>query len=83
MQVSVLGSGSKGNAVYIESEKTAVLIDAGFSGKQLSTRLAALGKDILRVNGVLLTHEHNDHIIGAGVISRRLKIPVWQSSMFK
>ncbi len=76
MQVSVLGSGSKGNAVYIESEKTAVLIDAGFSGKQLSTRLAALGKDILRVNGVLLTHEHNDHIIGAGVISRRLKIPV-------
>lgn len=76
MRFSVLGSGSKGNAVYIESNKTGVFVDAGFSGKQLSTRLSAIGKDIAGVNAVLLTHEHNDHITGAGVVSRRMRIPV-------
>jgi phosphoribosyl 1,2-cyclic phosphodiesterase len=80
MQFSILGSGSKGNAVYIESKETGVLIDAGFSGKQLSTRMAAIGKDIVNVNGVLLTHEHNDHITGAGVVSRRMRIPVFANA---
>lgn len=80
MQFSILGSGSKGNAVYIESKKTGVIIDAGFSGKQLGTRLTAIGKDIDCVNAVLLTHEHNDHITGAGVISRRMKIPVFANA---
>ncbi len=76
MQVSVLGSGSKGNSVYIESKETAVLIDAGFSGKQIADRLGRVGKDISTIQGTLLTHEHNDHISGAGVIARRFKIPV-------
>jgi phosphoribosyl 1,2-cyclic phosphodiesterase len=80
MKFSILGSGSRGNAVFVESKKTGVLIDAGFSGKQLGTRLSAIGKDIASVNGVLLTHEHNDHITGAGVVSRRLKIPVFANA---
>lgn len=76
MQFSVLGSGSKGNSVYVESNGTAVLIDAGFSGKQISSRLSSVGKDIASVQGIFLTHEHNDHINGAGVLSRRCQIPV-------
>lgn len=76
MRFSVLGSGSKGNSVYVESGETCILIDAGFSGKQIETRLKEVGRDIHDVNGVLLTHEHNDHVCGAGVISRRLKIPL-------
>jgi phosphoribosyl 1,2-cyclic phosphodiesterase len=80
MKFSILGSGSRGNAVFVESKKTGVLIDAGFSGKQLGTRLSAIGKDIASVNAVLLTHEHNDHITGAGVVSRRLRIPVFANA---
>lgn len=76
MQFSVLGSGSRGNSVYIESNGTAVLIDAGFSGKQISSRLSSVGKDIASVQAIFLTHEHNDHISGAGVLSRRCRIPV-------
>lgn len=76
MQFTVLGSGSKGNSVYIESGNTAILLDAGFSGKQLGERARAVGKEIDKVDALLITHEHNDHICGAGVISRRLKIPI-------
>lgn len=80
MRFSILGSGSKGNALYLESKDTGLLIDAGFSGKQISSRMAAIGLDIIKVKGICLTHEHNDHIIGAGVLSRRLKIPVLANS---
>ncbi|HIP40177.1 MAG TPA: MBL fold metallo-hydrolase [Desulfocapsa sulfexigens] len=77
MYFSVLGSGSKGNALYIESGKTSILIDAGFSGKEIARRLAVHGKEMARLDGLFLTHEHNDHIQGAGVISRRCKLPVY------
>lgn len=77
MQFSILGSGSKGNSVYIEAKNTAILIDAGFSGKQLSTRLSAIDRDISQVSGIFLTHEHNDHIVGAGIVSRRFRVPVF------
>lgn len=77
MKFSVLGSGSRGNSVYIESEKTALLIDAGFSGKQLESRLAKVDRKLQSVGAILLTHEHNDHICGAGIVSRRCSIPVY------
>lgn len=77
MQFSVLGSGSKGNCVFIESGKTAILIDGGFSGKEIAARLAVLGKDIDCLNGIFVTHEHHDHINGVGVMSRRCSIPVF------
>jgi phosphoribosyl 1,2-cyclic phosphodiesterase len=76
MRFSVLGSGSKGNAVFIESGKTGILIDAGFSGKELARRLHLVGQDLANIKGICVTHEHNDHIRGAGVLSRRRKIPV-------
>ena len=77
MRFSVLGSGSKGNAVYIEEGNTKILIDAGFSGKELGARLALIGRDLEGLDGICLTHEHNDHIHGAGVVSRRYKTPLY------
>jgi phosphoribosyl 1,2-cyclic phosphodiesterase len=77
MRFSVLGSGSRGNSVYIESGETAILIDAGFSGKEIETRLQSIGRNLSNVRALCITHEHNDHIRGAGVISRRCKIPTY------
>ena len=77
MRFSVLGSGSRGNSVYIESDKTGILIDAGFSGKEIEKRLQSIGRGVDNVHALCITHEHNDHICGAGVISRRCKIPTY------
>ncbi len=77
MMFSVLGTGSKGNCVYIETEESSLLIDAGFSGREIDRRLKCLGKSLEDVDGILVTHEHNDHIHGVGVISRRCKVPVF------
>lgn len=77
MRFSVLGSGSRGNCVFIESGDTAILIDGGFSGKEIGVRLAAIGKHIDCLNGIFVTHEHHDHIQGVGVMSRRCSIPVF------
>jgi phosphoribosyl 1,2-cyclic phosphodiesterase len=76
IRFSVLGSGSRGNAVYVESGSTAVLIDGGFSGKELARRLRLIDRDLDFLKGICVTHEHNDHINGVGVISRRCRIPV-------
>jgi phosphoribosyl 1,2-cyclic phosphodiesterase len=77
VRYSVLGSGSKGNAIYVESGRTSILIDAGFSGKELAKRLALHGRELGPLNALFLTHEHGDHIQGAGVISRRCSVPVY------
>jgi phosphoribosyl 1,2-cyclic phosphodiesterase len=77
MKFCVLGSGSKGNATYLESGKTRILIDAGMSGKELQRRLAVIGVDISAIDAIIVTHEHNDHIHGVGVLSRRAGIPVF------
>lgn len=77
MRFSVLGSGSRGNAIFIESGRTAILIDAGFSGKEIQNRLRSIGRDLSAVRALCLTHEHNDHICGAGVIARRCGIPTY------
>lgn len=77
MRFSVLGSGSRGNSVYIESGKTGILIDGGFSGKELAKRLRFIERDLSHVKAICVTHEHNDHISGVGVVSRRCSIPVF------
>lgn len=80
MQFFVLGSGSKGNSLYIESGQTSILIDAGFSGKELVKRMALHGKQPNDLDGLFLSHEHGDHIKGAGVLSRRCQLPVYANS---
>jgi len=77
MKFCVLGSGSKGNATYLESDGTSILIDAGMSGKELDKRLSAIGVELSTIDAILVTHEHNDHIQGVGVLSRRSGIPVY------
>ena len=74
MQFSVLGSGSRGNCVFIESGNTAILIDGGFSGKEIALRLAAIGRTIDCLEGIFVTHEHHDHINGRRIIPRPLNI---------
>lgn len=77
MKLAVLGSGSEGNAVLISHEETSILIDAGFSGKRLAQRAQSAGIDLDLVNALFITHEHLDHIRGAGIVSRRHKIDVY------
>jgi len=80
MKFCVLGSGSKGNATYLESGGTSILIDAGMSGKELDKRLSAIGVELSAIDAILVTHEHNDHIQGVGILSRRAGIPVYANS---
>lgn len=77
MRFCVLGSGSKGNATFVESGQTRLLIDAGFSGKEIEHRLAAIGVGAETLSGLLITHEHGDHIKGAAILSRRYHLPVF------
>jgi phosphoribosyl 1,2-cyclic phosphodiesterase len=72
----VLASGSRGNATYISNGHTAILIDAGLSGVEIQRRMAAKGLDPKSLNAILVTHEHNDHVKGVGVLSRRFGLPV-------
>jgi len=77
MRFCVLGSGSKGNATFVESGQTRLLIDAGFSGKEIERRLAEIGVEPETLSGLLITHEHGDHIKGAAILSRRFRLPVF------
>jgi phosphoribosyl 1,2-cyclic phosphodiesterase len=79
MRFSVLASGSRGNACYVETDQTRLLIDAGLSCAECMRRLMAVGVDPGRLDGMVITHEHIDHIRGAGVLARRLRIPVYMN----
>lgn len=79
MNVASLGSGSGGNAFLLERDDTRLLVDAGFSGVQLARRLRELEVDPESVCGVVVTHEHNDHVQGVGVAARRWGWPVYLS----
>jgi phosphoribosyl 1,2-cyclic phosphodiesterase len=77
MRAVVLGSGSRGNAVVVESGGARILIDAGFSCRQLELRMAARGVDPKTLGAVILTHEHGDHVKGVSVLVRRYGLPVY------
>src|SRR6202035_3432536 len=77
MRMTVLASGSKGNSTVISSSRTRVLVDAGLSCRELLKRMSIAGEDPARLNAILITHEHQDHIAGLSVLARRLNIPVF------
>jgi len=77
MKISVLSSGSGGNSTVIQSDSGSILIDAGLSAKKLLERLESVGADPCSITGLVITHDHIDHISGAGVTARKLKIPVY------
>jgi phosphoribosyl 1,2-cyclic phosphodiesterase len=80
MKLTVLGSGSTGNAVLIVAGETRVLVDAGLSAKEIARRLALVGEDVQRLDGVLVTHEHGDHAGGLRVLLRSVDCPVYISA---
>lgn len=80
MRFLSLGSGSRGNATLLQSEETLLLVDCGFSLRELNQRLAGTGFGIDDIDALLLTHEHSDHIRGALSLSRRHAIPVWATA---
>jgi phosphoribosyl 1,2-cyclic phosphodiesterase len=75
--MTILASGSKGNATIVAAGKTSVLIDAGLSCRELLKRMAAAGEDPASLDAILITHEHVDHVSGLAVLARRLGIPVY------
>lgn len=77
MRFSVLGSGSGGNCVFIESNGTAILVDGGFSGRETAARLTSIDRGVEQISAIFLTHEHQDHVGGVGVLSRRCRVPVF------
>jgi phosphoribosyl 1,2-cyclic phosphodiesterase len=80
LRFSVLASGSTGNAFYIESEEHAFLVDAGLSGKQMEGLFARIERKISDLTGMLVTHEHSDHIKGIGVLARKYKLPIYANA---
>ncbi|HEX4871025.1 MAG TPA: MBL fold metallo-hydrolase [Nevskiaceae bacterium] len=77
MRLAMLGSGSSGNATWVEAGGTAVLVDCGFNLGETERRLERLGCDPGRLAAILVTHEHGDHLGGVGRLARRHDLPVW------
>ena len=75
--MTVLASGSKGNATIVAAGSTRILVDAGMSCKELIRRMALAGEDPEALDAILITHEHLDHVAGLSVLARKLKIPVF------
>lgn len=80
MDFCSIASGSSGNCTYTGSEKTALLIDAGISARQIEKGLGSIGRSPADLAGILVTHEHSDHIKGLGVLSRRYGIPIYATA---
>ena len=77
VKFTILGSGSAGNCAYLETDDTRLLIDAGFSGRQIRQRLAAIGRAPEGIHGILLTHEHSDHSQGLASLCAKMRIPIY------
>ena len=77
LRFAPLFSGSSGNAVYVGCDETHLLVDAGVAGARVGQALAGIGVDPAGLSGILVTHEHVDHIRGIGVLSRKYDLPIY------
>lgn len=77
MKLCSIASGSSGNCIFAASDTTNIMIDVGISGKRIEKGLGDIGYSTRDMAGILVTHEHSDHISGLGVISRRYGIPIY------
>lgn len=80
MRFSVLASGSTGNAIYVENDEHAFLVDVGLSGKKMEQLFSQIDRDMKKLSGILVTHEHSDHIKGLGVVARKYNIPIYANA---
>ncbi|EHP88637.1 metallo-beta-lactamase family protein [Geobacter metallireducens RCH3] len=76
VRVCLLASGSKGNSLFVESDGTRVLIDAGLSAREIVRRLAVIEVEPADLDGLFISHEHVDHVRGVGVLARKYRLPV-------
>ena len=77
MRLCSIASGSSGNCIYVGHASTHLLVDAGVSGKRIEQGLADMGVHPQSISGILVTHEHSDHIQGVGILARRYGIPIY------
>ncbi len=77
MRLCSIASGSSGNCVYVGSDTTHLLMDAGISGRRTEAGLHALGLTMRDIDGICITHEHADHINGLGVLARKYGVPIY------
>ena len=80
IKLASLYSGSSGNAIYITNNNTNILVDSGLSGKRIEESIAYVGGCMQDIHGILISHEHTDHILGAGILSRRYNIPIYANN---
>ena len=76
-QYSILASGSSGNSFYLETEKKKILVDAGLSGKKITSLLAEINRKPGDIDAIFVTHEHSDHIHGIGVLARKYHLDIY------
>lgn len=79
LRFAFLGSGSRGNALLLESANARVLLDCGFAAREVEARLSRLAVDPASLTAILVTHEHGDHIRGVGALARRYGLRVWMT----
>jgi phosphoribosyl 1,2-cyclic phosphodiesterase len=79
LKFASLGSGSEGNALIVQCESTAVMLDCGFGLRELARRSERIGFDLANLDAIIVTHEHGDHVGGAPRLARNLGIPVWMT----
>jgi len=77
VRLTILGSGSSGNCAYVETDEVRILVDAGFSLRQIRQRLASIGRSPESLSAILVTHEHSDHIQGLPSLSNKLRVPIY------
>jgi phosphoribosyl 1,2-cyclic phosphodiesterase len=77
VRVTVLGSGSKGNCTVVSTSRTRLVVDAGFSCREIVKRMRFSGEDPEKLDAVLITHEHQDHVQGLSVLAHRWNVPVY------
>ena len=77
MELCSIASGSSGNCIYVGGDHTRLLIDTGLSKKRILNGLAGIDVGPDELDGILITHEHADHVSGLGVMARALHLPIY------
>lgn len=79
MKLCSIASGSSGNCIFVGSDQTNLLVDIGISGKRIENGLSRIDINPETIQGILITHEHSDHVSGLGVMARRYHIPIYST----